>query len=110
MTVKRSINRNKVLTLLDTNCPNGSGRIVTEPLSASSKTVADTVVLIGTPSLLSCVEKVYDTRSGKPKQGWITKKINSLPNKKGEGVNGKRSKLSLLPKKCSKHCVDRTQT
>jgi len=69
MTVKRSINRNKVLTLLDTNCPNGSGRIVTEPLSASSKTVADTVVLIGTPSLLSCVEKVYDTRSGKPKQG-----------------------------------------
>lgn len=53
----------KVRTLLDTNYPNGSWRIVTEPLSASSKTVTDTVVLIGTPCLLSYVKKVLDTRS-----------------------------------------------
>jgi hypothetical protein len=61
MTVNRSINWKKVPTLLDMNCPNGSGRMETNPLSASSKTVAETVVLIGTPSLLSCVEKVIDT-------------------------------------------------
>ena len=36
--------------------------MVTKPLSASSKTVADTVVLIGTPSLLSRMEKVNDER------------------------------------------------
>lgn len=53
------------------NSPNGSGRIVTNPLSASSKTVADTVVLIGTPSLLLYVEKVYDTE-------WKTKAGDSL--------------------------------
>jgi len=48
----------KKRTLLDTNYPNGSWRIVTEPLSPSSKTVADTVDLIGTPCLLSYVKKV----------------------------------------------------
>lgn len=46
------------------NCPSVSGRMVTKPLSASSKIVADTVVLIGTPSLLSCVENVNDTSGG----------------------------------------------
>jgi len=65
----REINKwKKVRTLLDTYCPNGSCRIVTEPLSASSKTVADPVVLIGTPCLLSYAKKVLDTRSWKPKQ------------------------------------------
>jgi len=48
----------KKRTLLDTNYPNGSWRIVTEPLSPSSKTVADIVVLIGTPWLWSYVKKV----------------------------------------------------
>lgn len=43
---------NEQLTFLDIGCPIGSGRTVTKLLSASSKTVADTVVLIGTPSLL----------------------------------------------------------
>jgi len=57
MTIKRLINGKK-RTLLDTNYPNGSWRIVTEPLSPSSKTVADTVDLIGTPCLLSYVKKV----------------------------------------------------
>ena len=70
----KEINQSKkVRTLLDTNCPNGSNRIVTEPLIASSKTVAYRVVLIGTPCLLSYAKKVLDTRSWKPKQGWITK-------------------------------------
>jgi len=32
-----------------------------------------TLVLIGTPCLLSYAKKVLDTRSWKPKQGWITK-------------------------------------
>jgi len=59
----KEINKSKkVLTLLDTNCPNGSSRIVNEPLSASSKTVADPVVLIGTACLLTYANKVLDTR------------------------------------------------
>ena len=63
----------KKCTLLDTNYPNGSWRIVTEPLSPSSKTVADTVDLIGTPCLLSYVKKVW-----KSKKGRIKKNKNSL--------------------------------
>jgi len=60
----KQINKSKkVRTLLDTNCPTGSNRIVTEPLSASSKTVAYPVVLIGTPCLLSYANKVLDIRS-----------------------------------------------
>ena len=57
MTIKRLINGKK-RTLLDTNYPNETWRIVTEPLSPSSKTVADTADLIGTPCLLSYVKKV----------------------------------------------------
>jgi len=64
----KEINQSEKSTnLLYTNCPNASGRIVTEPLSASSKTVTDTVVLIGIPCLLSYVKKVLDTWSWKPK-------------------------------------------
>lgn len=39
-------------TFLHKGCPICRGRIVTAPFSASSKMVADTVVLMGTPSLL----------------------------------------------------------
>jgi len=75
----KEINKSKkVRTLLDTNCPNGSCRIVTEPLSASSKTAVDPVVLIGTPCLLSCAKIVLDTRSWKLKHGWIGKKTKIL--------------------------------
>lgn len=42
------------LTFLNRDWPNWSGWMVTAPCSASSKMVADTVVLIGTPSLLTC--------------------------------------------------------
>ena len=43
----KEINQSEKSTnLLYTNCPNASGRIVTEPLNASSKTAEDTVVLI----------------------------------------------------------------
>ena len=49
MVVKHSVQQ---CTFLEIGVPNGSGWTVTTPLSASSKTVADTVVLIGTPSLL----------------------------------------------------------
>ena len=82
MTVKRSINWKKVPTFLDTNNPNESWRIVTEPLSFSSKTVADTVVLIGTPCLLSYAKKK------------IKNSILRSQKKKGKVANGKRSTLT----------------
>lgn len=65
---KRSIHNwyKKQLTLLDIGWPKGSGRIVTTPLSASSKIVADTVVLIGTPSLLWFMNKIRDEQERKP--------------------------------------------
>jgi hypothetical protein len=37
--------------------PNGSGLTVTDPLIASSRTLAEIVVLIGTPSLLKKEEE-----------------------------------------------------
>jgi len=58
MTIKRLINGEKNCILLDTNYPNRSWRIVTEPLSPFSKTVVDKGELIGTPCLLSYVKKV----------------------------------------------------
>jgi hypothetical protein len=44
--------KQRSLTLSLTARPKGNGLIVTVPLSASSKTVADIVVLMGTPNLL----------------------------------------------------------
>lgn len=44
--------RQTLLTLSFTGRPKGSGLIVTVPLSASSKIVAEIVVFIGTPNLL----------------------------------------------------------
>lgn len=41
-----------ITTFPTTDDPRGSGLTVTVPLIASSRTVADTVVFIGTPSLL----------------------------------------------------------
>lgn len=43
---------NQAITFPLTDVPTGSGRTVTVPPKASSKTLADMVVLIGTPSLL----------------------------------------------------------
>lgn len=105
------IKKKQQLTLLDMNCPNGSGRMVTKPLSASSKTVADTVVLIGTPSLLSCMEKVNDEKEGKPEKG-RTKQKYLLPLNKRKGLKGigREANSAFLPKKCCKHCIDGTQT
>ena len=53
-------------------------------MSASCKTAKDTVVLIDTPSLLSCIEKVYVTSNGKPKHGRIGRNKNSLLRSQNE--------------------------
>jgi hypothetical protein len=94
MTVKRSINWKKVPTLLDTRCPNESWRIVTEPLSVSSKTVADKVFLIGTPCLLS----------------YVKKKIRNsiLRSQKENRVKMLMGREAFLPKNFSNHCSIQT--
>jgi len=94
MTVKRSINWKKVLTLLDTNNPNESWGIVTEPLSFSSKTVADIVVLIGTPCLLSYVKKKI--------------KNSILRSQKEKRVTMKMGREAFLPENCSNYCSIQT--
>jgi hypothetical protein len=53
--------KQRSLTLSLTARPKGNGLIVTVPLSASSKTVADIVVLMGTPNLLHTQAKQPST-------------------------------------------------
>jgi len=58
--------------------------MVTKPLSASSKTDADTVVLIGTPSLLSFMAKVNHEKEGKVKKHKeICSYVLSIQQRKG---------------------------